>query len=127
MEVDPARSVPRIRPRIPLLPSPASGSRTDVLAEALPLVLGAPAPMRDLFQFCEILSAPEVSRWAGPIIDVLLDYVGNVQLCSRLKEHIDSFEDWAVIKEKAGRGCRCSYWLVTLSGSGPGLGACDCY
>ncbi|KFO21371.1 Ankyrin repeat and SOCS box protein 2 [Fukomys damarensis] len=52
-------------------------------------------------QFCEILSAPEVSRWAGPIIDVLLDYVGNVQLCSRLKEHIDSFEEWAVIKEKA--------------------------
>ncbi|XP_008585284.1 PREDICTED: ankyrin repeat and SOCS box protein 2 [Galeopterus variegatus] len=51
--------------------------------------------------FCEILSTPEVSRWAGPIIDVLLDYVGNVQLCSRLKEHIDSFEDWAVIKEKA--------------------------
>lgn len=57
------------------------------------------------FQFCEFLSAPEVSRWAGPIIDVLLDYVGNVQLCSRLKEHIDSYEDWAVIKEKAGRGC----------------------
>ncbi|XP_005877947.1 PREDICTED: ankyrin repeat and SOCS box protein 2 [Myotis brandtii] len=52
-------------------------------------------------QFCEILSAPEVSRWAGPIIDVLLDYVGNVQLCARLKEHIDSYEDWAVIKEKA--------------------------
>ncbi|MBZ3881002.1 Ankyrin repeat and SOCS box protein 2 [Sciurus carolinensis] len=52
-------------------------------------------------QFCEVLSAPEVSRWAGPIIDVLLDYVGNVQLCSRLKEHIDSFEDWAIIKEKA--------------------------
>ncbi|XP_023446548.2 ankyrin repeat and SOCS box protein 2 isoform X2 [Dasypus novemcinctus] len=52
-------------------------------------------------QFCEFLSAPEVNRWAGPIIDVLLDYVGNVQLCSRLKEHIDSYEDWAVIKEKA--------------------------
>ncbi|XP_006165484.1 ankyrin repeat and SOCS box protein 2 [Tupaia chinensis] len=52
-------------------------------------------------QFCEILSAPEVSRWAGPIIDVLLDYVGNVQLCARLKEHIDSYADWAVIKEKA--------------------------
>ncbi|KAM5274061.1 ankyrin repeat and SOCS box protein 2 [Ctenodactylus gundi] len=52
-------------------------------------------------QFCEILSAPEVSRWAGPIIDILLDYVGNVQLCSRLKEHINSFEEWAVIKEKA--------------------------
>ncbi|EHH63847.1 hypothetical protein EGM_16901 [Macaca fascicularis] len=63
------------------------------------------APVSDkepsVVQFCEFVSAPEVSRWAGPIIDVLLDYVGNVQLCSRLKEHIDSFEDWAVIKEKA--------------------------
>uniref|UniRef100_A0A670YDH6 Ankyrin repeat and SOCS box containing 2 n=1 Tax=Pseudonaja textilis TaxID=8673 RepID=A0A670YDH6_PSETE len=44
--------------------------------------------------FCEMVSTPEMSRWAGPIIDVLLDYVGNVQLCSRLKEQIDSYEDW---------------------------------
>lgn len=55
-----------------------------------------------LFQFCDMVSAPEMNCWAGPIIDVLLDYVGNVQLCSRLKEHIDSYEEWAVIKEKAG-------------------------
>ncbi|KAG5846905.1 hypothetical protein ANANG_G00119930 [Anguilla anguilla] len=52
-------------------------------------------------QFCEIISAPQISRWAGPIIDVLLDYVGNVQLCARLIEHLDSYEDWAVIKEKS--------------------------
>ncbi|XP_015671184.1 ankyrin repeat and SOCS box protein 2 [Protobothrops mucrosquamatus] len=54
-----------------------------------------------IVQFCEMVSAPEMSRWAGPIIDVLLDYVGNVQLCSRLKEHIDSYEDWSNIKIKA--------------------------
>ncbi|XP_061757443.1 ankyrin repeat and SOCS box protein 2-like isoform X3 [Nerophis ophidion] len=63
-------------------------------------------PERDYYvgrsvQFCEIISAPTISRWAGPIIDILLDYVGNVTLCSRLLEHLDSFEDWAVIKEKA--------------------------
>ena len=58
-----------------------------------------------------MVSAPEISRWAGPIIDVLLDYVGNVQLCSRLKEHIDSYEDWAVIKEKAGSHC----WIQNVS------------
>ncbi|XP_061899638.1 ankyrin repeat and SOCS box protein 2-like isoform X1 [Entelurus aequoreus] len=52
-------------------------------------------------QFCEMISAPTISRWAGPIIDILLDYVGNVTLCSRLLEHLDSFEDWAAIKEKA--------------------------
>nr|XP_034962778.1 ankyrin repeat and SOCS box protein 2 isoform X1 [Zootoca vivipara]XP_034962787.1 ankyrin repeat and SOCS box protein 2 isoform X1 [Zootoca vivipara] len=56
---------------------------------------------QSVVQFCEMVSTPEMSRWAGPIIDVLLDYVGNVQLCSRLKEHIDSYEDWANIKYKA--------------------------
>ena len=91
------------------------------------LILGISALVCVLFQFCEFLSAPEVSRWAGPIIDVLLDYVGNVQLCSRLKEHIDSFEDWAVIKEKAGTACHCCCcWQTPLPDSGPGLGACDC-
>ncbi|CAM4571761.1 unnamed protein product [Lepidochelys olivacea] len=55
----------------------------------------------NIVQFCDMVSAPEMNRWAGPIIDVLLDYVGNVQLCARLKEHIDSYEDWAVVKEKA--------------------------
>uniref|UniRef100_A0A4W5NT69 Uncharacterized protein n=1 Tax=Hucho hucho TaxID=62062 RepID=A0A4W5NT69_9TELE len=29
------------------------------------------------------------------------DYVGNVQLCSRLTEHLDSYEAWACIKEKS--------------------------
>ncbi|XP_077409725.1 ankyrin repeat and SOCS box protein 2-like isoform X2 [Vanacampus margaritifer] len=52
-------------------------------------------------QFCEVISAPSISRWAGPIIDVLLDYVGHVTLCSRLVEHLDSYDDWSVIKDKA--------------------------
>ncbi|XP_029487460.1 ankyrin repeat and SOCS box protein 2-like isoform X3 [Oncorhynchus nerka] len=52
-------------------------------------------------QFCEIISTQAINRWAGPIIDVLLDYVGHVKLCSRLTEHLDSFGDWEAIKEKA--------------------------
>ncbi|KAM9339302.1 uncharacterized protein asb2a.1 [Symphorus nematophorus] len=52
-------------------------------------------------QFCEMISAPSICRWAGPIIDVLLDYVGHVTLCSRLMEHLDSYSGWAVIKDKA--------------------------
>ncbi|XP_044025681.1 ankyrin repeat and SOCS box protein 2 isoform X2 [Siniperca chuatsi] len=52
-------------------------------------------------QFCEMISAPNICRWAGPIIDVLLDYVGHVTLCSRLMEHLDSYSDWSVIKDKA--------------------------
>ncbi|XP_044127127.1 ankyrin repeat and SOCS box protein 2 isoform X1 [Bufo gargarizans] len=54
-----------------------------------------------IVQFCEMVSTPELSRWAGPIIDVLLDYVGNVQLCSRLQEHLDSYSEWDCIKTKA--------------------------
>ncbi|KAM4013248.1 ankyrin repeat and SOCS box protein 2 [Anomaloglossus baeobatrachus] len=54
-----------------------------------------------IVQFCEMVSTPELSRWAGPIIDVLLDYVGNVRLCSRLQEHLDSYCDWECIKRKA--------------------------
>ncbi|XP_026803897.3 ankyrin repeat and SOCS box protein 2 isoform X1 [Pangasianodon hypophthalmus] len=52
-------------------------------------------------QFCDIVSTDTYSPWAGPIIDVLLDYVGDVKLCSRLVEHLDSYADWASIKEKA--------------------------
>ncbi|XP_062899385.1 ankyrin repeat and SOCS box protein 2 isoform X2 [Mobula hypostoma] len=51
--------------------------------------------------FCEIISTDRIYRWAGPIIDVLLDYVGNVTLCSKLKEHLDSYEEWATIKAKS--------------------------
>ncbi|KAM6311587.1 ankyrin repeat and SOCS box protein 2 isoform 1-T1 [Aegotheles albertisi] len=76
-------------------PHPALNYRRDRLND--PQLSKEPT----VVQFCEMVSTPEMSRWAGPIIDVLLDYVGNVQLCSRLKEHIDSYEDWAVIKEKA--------------------------
>uniref|UniRef100_A0A3Q3XC59 SOCS box domain-containing protein n=1 Tax=Mola mola TaxID=94237 RepID=A0A3Q3XC59_MOLML len=52
-------------------------------------------------RFCEMISASSISRWAGPIIDILLDYVGHVTLCSRLMEHLNSYSDWSVIKEKA--------------------------
>uniref|UniRef100_A0A8B9HEY3 Ankyrin repeat and SOCS box containing 2b n=1 Tax=Astyanax mexicanus TaxID=7994 RepID=A0A8B9HEY3_ASTMX len=39
-------------------------------------------------------------HWAGPIIDLLLDYVGNVKLCSRLTEQLDSNKEWLCIKER---------------------------
>ncbi|XP_022519181.2 ankyrin repeat and SOCS box protein 2-like [Astyanax mexicanus] len=51
-------------------------------------------------QFCEMISRPTVCHWAGPIIDLLLDYVGNVKLCSRLTEQLDSNKEWLCIKER---------------------------
>ncbi|XP_028809472.1 ankyrin repeat and SOCS box protein 2 [Denticeps clupeoides] len=58
-------------------------------------------PSNTCVQFCEVISTPSICRWAGPIIDVLLDYVGDVKLCARLIEHLDSYSDWTCIKEKA--------------------------
>uniref|UniRef100_A0A4W5P1I4 SOCS box domain-containing protein n=1 Tax=Hucho hucho TaxID=62062 RepID=A0A4W5P1I4_9TELE len=58
-------------------------------------------PHPPIRNFCDIISSPSIRHWAGPIIDALLDYVGNVQLCSRLTEHLDSYEAWACIKEKS--------------------------
>ncbi|XP_010880752.2 ankyrin repeat and SOCS box protein 2 isoform X2 [Esox lucius] len=52
-------------------------------------------------QFCEVMSTLVMSSWAGPIIDMLLDYVGHVKLCSRLTEHLDRSEEWEIIKQKA--------------------------
>ncbi|XP_047243092.1 ankyrin repeat and SOCS box protein 2 isoform X3 [Girardinichthys multiradiatus] len=59
------------------------------------------APLRRGVQFCEMISVATISRWVGPIVDVLLDYVGHVTLCSRLMEHLDSYSGWSNIKEKA--------------------------
>ncbi|XP_057209745.1 ankyrin repeat and SOCS box protein 2 [Triplophysa rosa] len=58
-------------------------------------------------QFCELLSAPSVSSNMVPIIDMLLDYVGHVKLCSKIAEHLDSngWKDWMLIKEKLVLPC----------------------
>ncbi|KAK7944849.1 hypothetical protein WMY93_000577 [Mugilogobius chulae] len=55
-----------------------------------------------IMEFCEMVSSPTISRWVGPIVDLLLDYVGHVTLCSRLLEHLDSYCEWSRIKDKAG-------------------------
>ncbi|GAA6213592.1 ankyrin repeat and SOCS box protein 2-like isoform X1 [Lates japonicus] len=52
-------------------------------------------------QFCEWLSTPVMCKWAGPIIDLLLEHVGHVQLCSKLTELLDSREEWITIKRKS--------------------------
>ncbi|CAL1602956.1 unnamed protein product [Knipowitschia caucasica] len=54
-----------------------------------------------IMEFCELVSSTSASRWVGPIVDLLLDYVGHVTLCSRLLEHLDSYSEWSPIKDKA--------------------------
>ncbi|XP_060735621.1 ankyrin repeat and SOCS box protein 2b isoform X1 [Tachysurus vachellii] len=50
-------------------------------------------------QFCEWISS--VSNMAAPLITLLLDHVGNVQLCYKLVEQLRSKKEWVAIKEKA--------------------------
>ncbi|XP_032356403.1 ankyrin repeat and SOCS box protein 2 isoform X1 [Etheostoma spectabile] len=52
-------------------------------------------------QFCEWISTSLVCKWAGPIIDLLLEHVGHVQLCSKLTELLDSREEWLAVKRKS--------------------------
>uniref|UniRef100_A0A3P9M0B0 Ankyrin repeat and SOCS box containing 2b n=1 Tax=Oryzias latipes TaxID=8090 RepID=A0A3P9M0B0_ORYLA len=51
-------------------------------------------------QFCEWISTPLMCEWAGPMIDLLLEHVGQVQLCNKLTELLDSREEWHDVKRK---------------------------
>lgn len=37
-------------------------------------------------------------QWAGPVLDLLLQHVAQVQLCGRLLELLDSREEWHAVK-----------------------------
>uniref|UniRef100_A0A3Q0T301 Ankyrin repeat and SOCS box containing 2b n=1 Tax=Amphilophus citrinellus TaxID=61819 RepID=A0A3Q0T301_AMPCI len=57
-------------------------------------------PPEAITQFCEWISIPVMSKWTGPIIDLLLEYVGHVQLCSKLTELLHSHEEWHIVEKK---------------------------
>ncbi|KAG7248718.1 hypothetical protein CRUP_035321, partial [Coryphaenoides rupestris] len=59
-----------------------------------------PSPTDHCVQFCEAISNYASNR-SGPIISLLLDYVGHVRLCSRLLELLDCCIDGTHIKQKA--------------------------
>lgn len=40
-------------------------------------------------------------EWAGPVLDLLLEHVAQVQPCSRLLELLDSREEWLAVKRKS--------------------------
>lgn len=58
-------------------------------------------------QFCEMISARSVRHCTGPVINLLLDYVSSVKLCSRLQNLLDSEDSWTHIRDKSGTFCTC--------------------
>lgn len=54
-----------------------------------------------LSQFCEWISTLVMCQWAGPVLDLLLEYTAHVQPCSKLSELLDSREEWLAVKRKS--------------------------
>ncbi|XP_058235368.1 ankyrin repeat and SOCS box protein 2-like [Hemibagrus wyckioides] len=59
------------------------------------------AEERPSLQFCEMISARSVRHCTGPVINLLLDYVSPVKLCSRLQDLLDSEDSWTHIRDKS--------------------------
>ncbi|XP_022077842.2 ankyrin repeat and SOCS box protein 2 isoform X2 [Acanthochromis polyacanthus] len=78
-----------------------AGSNGYVLQNDSMLPLNCTEPPERTTQFCEWISTPVMCKWAGPIIDLLLEHVGQVQLCNKLIELLDSREEWSTVKMKS--------------------------
>lgn len=78
-----------------------SGSNGHVLQNDSMLPLNCSGPSETATQFCEWISSPAVCEWAGPIVDLLLEHVSHVQLCSKLSALLDSQEEWQAVKRKS--------------------------
>ncbi|XP_017311015.1 ankyrin repeat and SOCS box protein 2 isoform X1 [Ictalurus punctatus] len=69
-------------------------------AEDHPTHTGSELETRPCLQFCEMISARSVCHCTGPVVNLLLDYVVHVKLCSRLKKLLESDDSWMHVKDK---------------------------
>ncbi|XP_061698886.1 ankyrin repeat and SOCS box protein 2-like isoform X4 [Syngnathoides biaculeatus] len=63
--------------------------------------LNSSGPAHEATQFCEWISSSFMSKWAGPIVDMLLEHVTHVQLCSKLSQLLESRHEWVAVKRKS--------------------------
>ncbi|XP_070776502.1 ankyrin repeat and SOCS box protein 2b [Enoplosus armatus] len=77
-----------------------TGSNGYVLQNDNTLPLNCCESPERAIQFCEWISTSVMCKWAGPIIDLLLEHVGHVRLCSKLTELLDGREEWLAVKRK---------------------------
>ncbi|XP_076833959.1 ankyrin repeat and SOCS box protein 2b isoform X2 [Brachyhypopomus gauderio] len=79
-----------------------SGQRTHSVMENTvpPQTSHTDSSSREL-QFCDWVTSPSVCDTAASLVSLLLEYTGNVRLCSRVTEHLNSKQEWVAIKERA--------------------------
>ncbi|MCI4389739.1 hypothetical protein PGIGA_G00102030 [Pangasianodon gigas] len=70
-------------------------------AEKHPMYTRSEMETRPCLQFCEMISAGSVCHCTGPVVNLLLDYVARVKLCSRLNKLLESDDSWTQIKDKS--------------------------
>ncbi|XP_029982153.1 ankyrin repeat and SOCS box protein 2-like isoform X2 [Sphaeramia orbicularis] len=92
-------SIPHPAPTVSHLNT--TGSNGYVFQNDSVLSVNCNEPPENTTQFCEWVSSSVMCSWAGPIIDLLLEHVGQVQMCSKLNELLDSREEWRAIKRKS--------------------------
>ncbi|XP_068194972.1 ankyrin repeat and SOCS box protein 2-like isoform X2 [Antennarius striatus] len=77
------------------------GSSGNVFQNGYMPPLNCNEPSERETQFCEWITTSVMSKWAGAVIDLLLDHVGQVQLCNKVTELLDSREEWLSVKRKS--------------------------
>ncbi|XP_058471131.1 ankyrin repeat and SOCS box protein 2-like isoform X1 [Solea solea] len=82
-------------------PAPGELNTGHVLQNDTTLSLNCCETTERARQFCEWISSPDLCGKAGPIIELLLEHVAHVQLCSRITELLDGREEWRAIKRKS--------------------------
>ncbi|XP_029972976.1 ankyrin repeat and SOCS box protein 2-like isoform X2 [Salarias fasciatus] len=83
-------------------PHPASAGAQTLLSQRDSMLhLNCSEPAERATQFCEWISSAAMCEWAGPTVDLLLEHVGQVQLCHKLSELLDRRDEWRSVKRKS--------------------------
>lgn len=45
-------------------------------------------------QFCDFISVSWLVNLVGHVVSILLDYVGQVSLCSKIKKTLEKHKEW---------------------------------
>ncbi|RVE57211.1 hypothetical protein OJAV_G00214010 [Oryzias javanicus] len=81
-------------------PHPPPDNNCNILLNERTALMNYNESPERTIQFCEWISTPLMCERAGPVLDLLLEHVGQVQLCNKLTELLDSRDEWHDVKRK---------------------------